>query len=186
MSYYALISSLPMLTLEGNAGITVERFLSCCETYVKGEKYRILEELGLDPAADQFKAGSLPGRYAAWECALRNAIVRSRSNKLERDPAVFLNKEAGVEGDTERAAAAAWATVNPLEREKILDQARWMKIEELECGERFSFEQLCAYKLKLLLQLKWIGRFQERAAENLELSAESVVRSIETNTKQEN
>ena len=186
MSYYALISSLPMLLPEGNAGMTPERFLSACGTYVKGEKYRILEELGLDPMPDQFKPDSLPGRYAAWECALRNAIVRSRSNKLDRDPAAYLNKEAGVEGDTERAAAAAWTVSDPLERERILDQARWMKIEELEAGSLFSFEQLCAYKLKMLLQLKWLGRSRERAAENLELSTDAVVRSIELKTKQEN
>ena len=186
MSYYALISSLPMLTLDGNAGMTPERFLSACEMYVKGEKYWILQELGLDPSPDRFKSGTLPGNYAAWECALRNAIVRSRANKLDRDPGSYLNRAAGTEGDTERAVSAAWATANPLERERILDQARWMKIEELESGFPFSFERLCAYKLKMLLQLKWLGRVQEHAAQNLEDSANAVVSSIEMKTKQEN
>ena len=82
--------------------------------------------------------------------------------------------------------AAAWMVSSPLEREKILDQARWEKIEELEAGQLFSFEQLCAYKLKLLLQLKWVGRSPEQAAQNLDLAPSMVERSIELQTKQEN
>ncbi|MBQ9772484.1 MAG: DUF2764 family protein [Lentisphaeria bacterium] len=186
MSYYALISSLPMLLLEGNAGFTPERFLSYCDAYVSGDKLKILEDLGLDPSLERFKPNSLPGRYAIWECALRNAIVRKRSHKLNVDAAKYLNEDAWTEADVERIVAAAWMVSSPLEREKILDQARWEKIEELEAGQLFSFEQLCAYKLKLLLQLKWVGRSPEQAAQNLDLATSMVERSIELQTKQEN
>ena len=186
MSYYALISSLPSLTLNGSAVITLEYFLSSCEAYINGEKYRILEELSLDPQGNGFAENTLAGRYAAWECALRNAIVKRRSKVTDRDPESFLNKDIEEDHEAERIAAAAWNISNPLERERILDQARWMKIEDLENGEQFSFEQLCAYKLKLLIQRKWLGRSQDRAAQNLELSTESVVRSIESKSKQEN
>lgn len=188
MSYYALISSLPMLTLEGNSGFTPERFHSYCEVYVSGDKLKILDDLGLDPSLEQFSADSLPGRYAAWECALRNAIVRKRSRKLNVDAAEYLNEDprTEAESDVERTASAAWMISNPLERERLLDRARWEKIEELEAGQLFSFEQLCAYKLKLLLQLKWLGRVPEQAAQNLELSTQAVERSLELQTKQEN
>lgn len=186
MSYYALISSLPMVLLEGDAGITVERFLSYCAPCVKDEQYKILEDLVLDLSPERFKKSSVPGRYAAWEASLRNAIVKFRSRKMDCDPADYLNAAAEELIDAERAAASAWLVTNPLEREKLLDQARWQKLEELEFGTQFSFDQLCVYKLKLLLQLKWLGRVQEQAAKNLELSAEAVVRSIESKTKQEN
>lgn len=186
MGYYALISSLPMLTLDGNAGMTPERFLSSCQTYVKGDKYKILEELGLDPQPGQFKTGTFPAKYAEWECSLRNAVVRKRAGRLDRNPGAYLNAEAAEECDTDRAAAAAFTVEDPLERERILDQARWMKIEELESGSQFSFERLCAYKLKMLIQLKWLGRVQERATENLDRSTDAVIRSIESKTKQEN
>ena len=186
MSYYALISSLPMVLLEGDAGITVDRFLSYCAACVKKEQYKILEKLALDLSPADFKADSVPGRYAAWEAALRNAIVKCRSRKMDCDPEAYLNKTAEEEFDAERAATSAWLVTNPLEREKLLDQARWQKLEELEFGTQFSFDQLCVYKLKLLLQRKWLGRVQELAAKNLELSVEAVIRSIESKTKQEN
>ena len=186
MSYYALISSLPMLTLEGDSGFTPERFLSYCETYIEGEKLKILEDLALDPSLNRFKADSLPGCYAQWECALRNAIVKKRARSLNVEAESFLNKEAQEETDVERIVSAAWMISSPLERELILDRARWEKIEELEAGNSFNFEQLCAYKLKLLLQRKWLGRSPEQAAQNLELATEKVERSIELQTKQEN
>ena len=89
MSYYALISSLPMLLLDGNAEFTTERFYSYCENYLKEENLQILKDLDLDPVLGRFKADSLPGRYAAWECALRNAIVKIRARKLDCEAAEF-------------------------------------------------------------------------------------------------
>ncbi|MBQ7402272.1 MAG: DUF2764 family protein [Lentisphaeria bacterium] len=185
MGYFALISSLPMLTLDGTNAITAEQFLSCCETYVTEKELRILQELKFPPSPEDFEPSTFAGRYAAWECALRNAVVRIRANKTGRSAGKYLNPEGGIEADAERAVSAAWAVGNPLERERILDQARWMKLEELESGTLFSFEQLCAYKLKLLLQKKWNDRSEKQAAYNLEASIDAVLNSIETNTKQE-
>ena len=63
---------------------------------------------------------------------------------------------------------------NPLEREKLLDLARWRKIEEFEFGNRFNFNVLCAYKLKLELLLKWKARDAGQSQKNLDLAAEEV------------
>ena len=186
MGYYALISSLPMLTLDGDSGMTMKYFLSSCESSLPEKKYNILEKLELIPDPTEIESCSFTERYGAWENALRNAIVRVRANKLDRDPADYLKEKDSFELDAERAVAAAWAVTNPLERERILDQARWNKIEELAGGDTFSFEQLCAYKLKLILQRKWIERAADRAARNLDLSTGNVLNSIEQNMKQEN
>ena len=181
MHYYALISSLPMLTLENDTGMTVERFLSACQSFVNKAEFRILEELTLDSPPESFGKTSFAGRYAAWEASLRNAIVRARAGKAGADPAAYLNRDAEVEADAERAVNTAWAAGNPLEREFILDRARWTKIEELESGKPFSFEKICAYKLKLLVQRKWTDRRKGKPEDNLEQSVNSVARASESN-----
>ena len=186
MGYYALISSLPMLTLDGDSGMTMKYFLSSCESCLPEKKYNILEKLELIPNPAESGNCSFTEQYGIWENALRNAIVRIRANKLDRNPEEYLNEKDSFELDAERAVVAAWAVANPLEREQILDQARWNKIEELAGGDTFSFEQLCAYKLKLILQRKWIERAADRAARNLDLSTENVLNSVEQNMKQEN
>ena len=56
----------------------------------------------------------------------------------------------------------------------MLDFARWQKIEELEFGNRFNFNVLCAYKLKLELLLKWKARDAGQSQKNLDLAAEEV------------
>ena len=68
----------------------------------------------------------------------------------------------------------AFAAENPLEREKMLDAARWRKLEELELGNLFNFNVLCAYKLKLELLLKWKARNAELSQKNLDLAAAEV------------
>ena len=179
MAYYALLASLPMLTCEGNAGITPDYFLSCCSAFVDGDKFRILEILTLDPEPECFPESSFAQRFSLWECALRNAIVHVRSEKWNRDPSDYIKKEIESEADSDRLAATALSIKNPLERERYLDQVRWEKIEEMEFGGQFTFDQLCAYKLKLLIQQKWIRREQSNAAGNLELAVESVCRQTE-------
>jgi hypothetical protein len=174
MQYYSLISSLPMLLPDGEPGITPEKFLSDCRPYLNERNFRILETLSLDPVPEDFPTGSFARKYSEWECSLRNAIVRARAEKNGTDPLSSLNRNAGMEADSERAVSSAYAAKSPLERERILDEARWIKIEELECGKPFSFEQICGYKLKLLIRQKWSCRKETKAAENLELAAEKI------------
>ena len=180
MHYYALISSLPALLPDVDSGITPEKFLSDCQAYVGGADYRLLEQLSLDPVPGEFPKGSFARKYSEWECALRNAIVRFRSGKIGADPISYLNRDAGVEADAERAVSSAYSVGSPLERERILDHARWTKIEELETGNNFTFEQLCGYKLKLLIQQKWAHRNPEKAAENLEQATAQISSQTES------
>ena len=168
MHYYALVSSLPALLPESCQEMTVEKFLADCSTQIPSAEFQILKTLSLDPAEGQFPSGSFGARYMEWETSLRNGLVRARAAGQEKEPAKYLNRNAGIDSDAERAVSAAWLTDSPLEREQIIDRARWAKIEELERGFSFRFEQLCAYKLKLLINEKWKKRQEEKGAENLE------------------
>lgn len=174
MHYYALISSFPVVTLDSDSGMTADNFLSACQAYIKGDDLRTLEELSLDPSPEKFESGSFARKYASWEASLRNAAARARSARLGIDPTAYLDREAEVEADTERAVNSAWAAADPLERERILDRARWTKIEELEAGKPFSFEQVCAFKLKLLLRQKWADRQNGDPENNLEQALTAV------------
>ena len=65
-------------------------------------------------------------------------------------------------------------TPNPLEREKLLDLARWRKLEELEQGHLFDFDSLGAYRCKLLIAEKWQKRASGIPSENLDRAASAV------------
>ena len=104
----------------------------------------------------------------------RAELFRKLSLSADAAAAPYLHADGAYETDADRSVREAFAAGNPLEREKMLDFARWQKIEELEFGNRFNFNVLCAYKLKLELLLKWKARDAGQSQKNLDLAAEEV------------
>ncbi len=174
MVLFALLASLPMLRREETPGIGMEELLSSAEAYLSAKKAGLFKALSLSAEeTSAFPAKSLAAKYVKWEGSLRNAIARQRAARLGLDPAAYL-RDFSYDTEADRFVRDAFAAENPLEREKLLDASRWMKLEELEFGHRFDFDVLCAYKLKLEILLKWKARSAEHAAENLDLAAAEV------------
>ena len=185
MELFSLLSSLPELTLFEQPGITHERFLYFCSSYFHGKRMDLLNNLSLhpetgDPAVSGilrgFSKNSLPCAYSRWEAALRTSLARIRASRnpgrgsLERP-------DAGYETDADSAARRAYAAPDPLERERILDRARWEKLDELARSghsHAFQFDSVCAYSLKLLIAEKWTERKEADASANLDRAADAV------------
>lgn len=173
--YFSLLSSLPMLRMGEAPGISMDEFLSSCSVFIRGEKWDLLCRLNLVPQKNcSFAENTLAAEYYQWENALRNSIARLRAAKLGNNFEQFIRQETEFEISANRSAAAAYAMENPLERERVLDTERWNKIEELELGEIFSFDLVCAYCLKLQIVSKWSTRNQDQAKVNLEQAAGNV------------
>ena len=165
MVLYALIASLPQLKWDEAPHITLEELTDSTDLYLNSTRAELFRKLSLSAdAAD----------YLAWETAFRNSIAKLRAARLNLDAAPYLHADGAYETDADRSVREAFAAGNPLEREKMLDFARWQKIEELEFGNRFNYNVLCAYKLKLELLLKWKARDAGQSQKNLDLAAEEV------------
>lgn len=185
MELFSLLSSLPQLTLFEQPGITHEKFLYFCSSYFHGKRMDLLKNLTLRPVSEEpdtsellrgFSAGSLPRAYSRWEAALRNSLAKIRAAKFPgRGSAERLG--AGYETDADSAARRAYSAPDPLERERILDRARWEKLDELARtghSHAFNFDSVCAYGLKLLIAEKWTERKDAEASVNLDRAADAV------------
>lgn len=130
-----------------------------------------------------FPERSVARMYTRYEMALRNSIAKVRAAKWkqgEMGPAARL--DGGYMADADRVVQEAFAAPNPLERERILDRARWEKLDEyarIFNLHGFSFDAVCAYCLKLQIAEKWAERSEKAAAGNLDRAAE-LVRAVNT------
>lgn len=182
--YYSLISSLPALKMGETPSITEDAFMLAASAFVSVSNMEILEKFALVPSDDaEFAVGSLAGQYTLWERALRNSLVKIRASKRTQE-ALANMRGTDFECDADRAASQAYSAANPLERERVLDNARIAKLDELSACQVFSFDMICAYKIKLAIMWKWSDyRSHEKASANLERTVTGVLEAYENKSK---
>ena len=169
---YSLLSSLPALSMLEKPGISSSGFLDAAATFVRGKDLENLQALSLIPAGDTpFPANSFAARYTAWEMALRSAILRIRTAKRKNMQPENSKHELTFECDAESAAVRAYAAADPLEREKLLDQARWNKTEELTIRNIYDLDCVGAYYIRLQIAEKWAARKAGDPVANLDAAA---------------
>ena len=167
--FFYLLSSLPSLIRNSDPPITLDELREQCAPHLSEAQLAVLDATCLiPPDADtsELPVGSLSDRYAIWETALRNALLPARSRKQDTSHYRRLDRDAFSE--TASLAAAAAGAHNPLEAETKLDDARFQTIENLESGVMFTFDALCAYKLKLMLLEKYRSRTVERGEKHID------------------
>ena len=166
--YFYLGASLPMLKRDENPPLSPEAFLLLCADWVDKGRMDFLSKLQLRPVEGLvIPAGSAVAEYLAWELAVRERLAKARAAKLGRQD--FVPAEADKNFvDAERIVQELYAAPNPFEKERLLDVARGRKLEDMELGHNFDFDNLCIYKLKLLLRCKWQARQLARGAANLD------------------
>jgi len=162
-----------MLSLGEAPAISSEKFLESIGERLLAAEAAELRNLSLSPGDDVSGIDSIQG-WNTWETSMRNAILRMRVKgasalleRYERDGGGFLM-------DTEAAARAAFSKSDPLEREKLLDEARWAFCDDLELGHEFDIVKLAAYRLKLLLCEKRLILSVEKGGENYDAVVDSV------------
>ena len=73
-------------------------------------------------------------------------------------------------------------TAYPAEREMVIDRLRWNFIEEQLLNKEFSFDAICAYRLKLAIVNKYRYRKLEPGRKNFDAALE---RLSQNNFRQE-
>ncbi len=182
---YSLISSLPYLCDYTNVPlITRADFLNACGTYLDNADLETLTKLTLIPDPDaKFPAGSLAEKYTRWETALRHSITRLRLVRHRGLTDAGAAREVTFETDAEAAAAQAFASGDPMEREKILDSARWAKLDEWTVGHQFDMDALYAYAIRLQIAEKWSARSADDAEGNLSSAINAVYGTLNDENK---
>lgn len=100
------------------------------------------------------KHDSSLAEWLTFESGLRRAFERARAETLGRSvqPRNFASEDIREQEslvDLYRKAS------NPMEAEKLLDQARWKKIAALAMPYTFDDSEVVAYALRLLLVERW-------------------------------
>lgn len=179
---YSLISSLPALKMSETPSISSQEFLENASTFMTDKDLAVLAAVSLLPVEDKtFPADSFSGKFQAWEMALRHSILRLRTAKRKEMLSVT-SRETVFDCDADATAVRAYSAADPLERERILDTARWEKASELTLLHQFDLDVLCAYYLQLQLAEKWARRASGDAAVNLDKAAD-LSKNTQTITK---
>ena len=199
--YFALKASLPMLLFDAAPPMSSEEFLSRCEAFLTPDRMKFLRALTLSPRGlpdfeKDFKRAAIPSKkdirtddtnvmqlYSRWEICLRNTLARLRAAKLGQDPEATVVKYAAFDPAAETAARNAFSLTDPMEKEQVLDRARWDFLDGLEWSHAFNFEALCIYRCKLLILEKWAARRNGDAAVNLDAAAAKAEQSTEQTRK---
>ena len=198
--YVSLVSSLPLLRMTEQPQMSYAKFLSDCTGQIDARHQALLEKLSLvpglppgrkssgagTPSGDdpgtleafiaEFPAKSLARDYLLFESALRHSAMKLRAAKLGPEFATPKPGYTLFDSEADRAVRTAFSAPNPVERERILDSARWSKLDELEVRNRtrFNFDTLCAYAIRLQIAEKWAARTAGDSAAGLDRTVSAV------------
>lgn len=174
-NYYALKASLPLLLFDGQPPFSRETFLDYCSAYFSKRQMEVLHSLKAAPhkLPEGIAADSPAGEYILWEICLRNTLGALRAGKLGVDAEPYLVKFAGFESEAYRTANEIFTSqMNPYDRERALDAARWYKLDSVEGRHIFDFDAFCLYLLRLMILEKWAARSEKDAPANLDKAAD--------------
>lgn len=171
--YCFLIASLPELSLETPAPITVQEFDTLCSEELDQEKMTLLTAFDGTVAPDFCESKSLNGLYNAYgkfELYLRNRIARQRAEKAGRQ--LELPEPPETYSEFDFIAGTLANTSDPAEREMMIDALRWYFIEEQLWCKEFHFDALCGYRLKLIIVNKYRDRLLEPGRKRFDAALE--------------
>ena len=143
-----------MLHFGGRPPFNFGKFLAICEDLLPAANSEVLRKLTQGEIAG--KDGAVLRQWIDFDRSLRNELVKVRAGRKHIDPAKHLRGDYDyIDPDLSRLAISAYRNPSLLEGERMLDEARWRKLEELSLGHYFDFDCLIIYALKLLIVLRW-------------------------------
>ena len=177
--YFALKASLPYLKFGETPFLSRKKFLEYCEAFLGEKELAFLQDLSLSATENIPEKDCAEARFSSFEIALCNLIAVMRAKKKGVKADSFLRKNPGRESgrDMSNIAALLQNASDALEREKILDKARWAYLDEMELDHYADLDALSIYCRKLLILEKWAQYQKEKAEKNLEETVSSVEKS---------
>ncbi len=166
MSYYYFAATLPMLMPDQPPPFSVESFRTQCESHLTPGDLAALDAI----LAPQPMAFSHPfvRRWRRTDGQLRNALARTRSERMRRDATPYGRESEGHDPAVEEAVRQAYARSNPLQREKAIDRIRWQRIEALAGADPFASAAILAYGLQLTILERWTSMDKDAGSATVE------------------
>lgn len=94
--------------------------------------------------------------WVGYEVALRNALAEARARALELEPADYFVAVDLADASDVTATVNEWSSAsNPLQAQRVLDQARMDWLNENDAYFTFGDDELAAYAAKLILSVRW-------------------------------
>lgn len=155
INYYPyFISSLPMLHFGAKPPFSFEKFLDLTQPFITASELALLKGLG-NIEDNEKQVPETVKQWQSFQAGLRNELVKIRAGRKHIDPQRYLRQAGYVEIRTVHVAASASRATSILEAERLLDQEKWRKLDELERGHYFDLDFLIVYVLKLLILNRW-------------------------------
>jgi len=160
--YYYFVPQLSYLVYGQAPPMSSAAFREKAAPIVGGDGAALLETLGLDPPWPEPDPDGGPSGGASssgcdfvdgwweWERTLRLNLARLRAAELGRE-GDGLPEAPAVPSGAVAAAARAIEAETPLEREIVVDKARWEAVEALQGSDLFRRRTVFAYLVKLMI-----------------------------------
>ena len=137
--HYYLVASLPFLSV-GEPAISAEEFLEECGKWLSEDELRVLKAASMEAPGEGAACGEALGEWKRFDDRLRKDLAgrrRRRKEGKEHESSASEEVKRVFEGGT------------PLEKEKILAQARMDFIESMTGKYFFDLNWLVLYYLKV-------------------------------------
>ena len=168
MNYYYFISTLPMLDFQHPAFEGgVRAFDDMCRNALAAGDADKLAEVSLENPPAKSPSSGIQRDFLRWDTNLRNAIANVAMPN--GTAAKYLHEEEDYFSEIDSIVQNAAAKDDPLERDRMIDQARFDKIGELGALSGFSFEFLAAYRMQLLIIEKYASLSVEQGEANFDI-----------------
>lgn len=168
-SYYYLMSSLPMLTADGEMPFSYDTFLQMCSGNVSKARYQMLESLTVTSSE-----GPMISQWAKFYGTLNEELVYQRCQKLGRNCQAPSNRDS----DAMRIITAVMNEKNPLEAEKMLLVLQFQKLDELVNMHYFDDCALVGYAMKLKLLERKTAFHTQRGKSELDRIVDGIQQQI--------
>jgi len=166
-AYYYFAASLPMIVFGEPAPFSVENFLEDCERLLSPADLADIQ-LIWNPDPGVIARNRLVRAWLSFDHDFRNEMAWFRANEFNKDADEYLRGIRSFDPQIVEALAQAAKAGNPLEAEKILDQLRWNRIEDLARGHFFDMDILAAYALKLKILARYEVIASDQGAKHFE------------------
>ena len=171
--YGFLISSMPWLRLGEKPFYRSAAFLEQCRPHLAPAEFATLAAVTLEPCREP--GGWTDRKWQEFDVYLRNRVAAARASRTGADAGPWMRHEDDVFPGSQRMIEEAMTVADPVERERLLDELRWGRLDDLTVGHEFDFEALVNYRLRLLLVEKWAAPDPEPGRRVLAALVDAVV-----------
>ena len=149
--FFYLLSTLPLLQLNGEGAVDYSAFLASCRRWVSSQEYACLEGLTLAPKADEECAVPVLEAWSHWRTAMDNVVAEWRFRRRGGEGAFPRREEREIFPGDVKALQAVLERPGLLAKQQGWEELAWRRLDELAAGESFNFTALVVYALKLLV-----------------------------------